>query len=201
MAGSTDSSITVGVSISTGLHLSETHDFRSTNEMFTKTTVTYFVRNNNFNVFKENIVVYVITSLIGVFVFFFALCVLTNMYFKCCRKKNTESRMEENDWQKTQYKSLRFVEAEPEAILHIESQEQTNTDFTYLTPVFSRNKNCEEALSNKNETVIIKNQSFGQRSGTTSVGLNIAYSSNEMPQQDVYIDISDGNEKDLNPEY
>lgn len=104
--------------------------------------------------------------------------------------------MEENSWQKTQYKSLRFVEAEPEALLHIESQEQMNTDFTYLTPVFSRNKSCEEAPSNKNETVIIKNQSFGQSSRTTSVGLNIADLSNDIPQQDVYIDISDGNKTD-----
>lgn len=188
------------MSISTGLHLSETQDFRSDNEMFSETTVSYFVRDNNFNVFKENIVVYVITSLIGVFVFFFALCVLTNIYFKCCRKKNTESKMEGNDLQ-TQYKSLRFVAAEPEAILHLQSQEQLNTDFTYLTPVFSRNKSCKEAFSNKNETVIIKNHSFGQRSGTTSVGLNIANLTNDMPQQDVYIDISDGNKKDLNPEY
>lgn len=147
MASSTASSKTVGVWISTGLHLSETQDFRSDNEMFSETTVTYFVRDNNLNVFKENIVVYIITSLIGVFVFFFALCVLTNIYFKCCRKKYTESRMEGNNWQ-AQYKSLRFVAAEPEAILHLEPQEQSNTDFTYLTPVFSRNKSCEEALTN-----------------------------------------------------
>lgn len=168
--------------------------------MFSDTTVTYFVRNNNLNVFKENIVVHVITSLIGVFVFFFALCVLTNIYFKCCRKKNTESRMEGNDWQ-AQYKSLRFVPAEPETILHLESQEQINTDFTYLTPVFSRNKSFKEALSNKNETVITKNQSFGQISGTASIGQNIVNLTNDMPPQDVYIDISEDNKKDLNSEY
>lgn len=98
MVGSMVFFIIVGVLILIGLYLFEIYDFCFKNEMFIKIIVIYFVWNNNFNVFKENIVVYVIMSLIGVFVFFFVLCVFINMYFKCCWKKYIESRMEENDW-------------------------------------------------------------------------------------------------------
>lgn len=100
---------------------------------------------------KDNSVVRVIISLIGVFVFFFAIFVLTYIYFKCFRKTTAVSgRAKENEWQ-AQYKSLNFDELEPQIPLHSETQEMVNTDFTYLTPVLSLNDNQESRGTGENE--------------------------------------------------
>lgn len=56
------------------------------------------------------------------------------IYFKCFRKPTNARKME----LEAQYKSLRF-----DAVAHPEQQGGVNTDFTYLSPVFSRNENQE----------------------------------------------------------
>lgn len=106
---------------------------------------------HDIDLIKDNSVVRVIISLIGVFVFFFAIFVLTYIYFKCFRKTaNASGGVRENEWQ-AQYKSLNFNEVEPQIPLHPETQEMVNTDFTYLTPVFSRNDNQESRGTGENE--------------------------------------------------
>lgn len=50
------------------------------------------------DLFKNNVVVYVIIGLNGVFVFFFVIFVFIYIYFKCFWKKIYKSRMEGNEW-------------------------------------------------------------------------------------------------------
>lgn len=98
--------------------------------------------------FKDNTIVRVIASLIGVFVFFFAIFVLTYIYFKCVRKTNIAGRgVVKNDLQ-AQYKSLYFDTTEPQTV-YIEPQGLANTDFTYLTPVFNRTVEPQGSEENK----------------------------------------------------
>lgn len=100
----------------------------------------------------DNLVVRIIISLIGVFVFCFAIFVFTYMYFKCFRKTtNASGGVRENESQ-SQYKSLRFDAVEPQLIpLHPEQQGRMNADFTYLTPVFSGNESRESHRTVENE--------------------------------------------------
>lgn len=101
---------------------------------------------------KDNSVVRVIISLIGVFVFFFAIFVLTYIYFKCFRKTtNASGGVRENECQ-AQYKSLSFGAVESQLIpLNPGQQGRVNTDFTYLTPVFSGNESRESRRTGENE--------------------------------------------------
>lgn len=117
-------------------------DFSTDNSKFTDTTLTYLT--SEFDLFKNNLVVHVIISLIGAFVFFFAIFVFTYIYFKCFRKTTNSGGVRETDWQ-AQYKSLRFDSVEPQIPFHPEPQRRMNTDFTYLTPVFSRNNESRES--------------------------------------------------------
>lgn len=108
---------------------------------------------HDYELIKDKSVVRVIISLIAVFVFFFAIFVLTYTYFKCFRKTTSaSSRVRENERQ-AQYKSLRFDAVEPQIPLHPERQELINTDFTYLTPVFSRTDIQESWGTGENETI------------------------------------------------
>lgn len=48
------------------------------------------------DVFKNNILIYIILSLVGVFVFFFVIFVLMNMYFKCLWKGINDNEINVN---------------------------------------------------------------------------------------------------------
>lgn len=100
----------------------------------------------------DSLVVRIIISLIGVFVFCFAIFVFTYMYFKCFRKTNNAGGgVKESEWQ-AQYKSLSFDAIEPQLIpLNPGQQGRVNTDFTYLTPVFSGNESRESRRTGENE--------------------------------------------------
>lgn len=78
-------------------------------------------------------------SLIGNFIFFFAIYALTYIYFKCFWKTTTAS----DGVRKARYKSLSFDAMEPHNPLHPETQGLVNKEFTYLTPVFSNNESRE----------------------------------------------------------
>lgn len=106
----------------------------------------------------DSLIVRIIVSLIGVFVFCFVIFVFTYMYFKCFRKTNNASGgVKENEWQ-AQYKSLSFDAMEPQLIpLNPGQQGRVNADFTYLTPVFSGNESREARhtgeIRNENEII------------------------------------------------
>lgn len=92
-------------------------DFNDDNNKLSDTALTYLP--SDIDLSKNNLVVHVLISLIGVFVFFFAIFVFTFIYFKCFRKTTNTSVLRETDWQ-AQYKSLSFDAVEPQIPLNRE---------------------------------------------------------------------------------
>lgn len=107
------------------------------------------------DLFKNSFVinlVQVIVSLVGVFVFFFAACVVTYIYFKCFRQTTDGKGLNSNQFE-SEYKSLSGMEAvDYESQLHPEPEQQANLELTYLTPVFRNDE--------KNETNIMTESEF-----------------------------------------
>lgn len=130
------------------------YDFSRDTNKYSDTTLSFVPPG--IDLLTDNLVVRIVISLIGVFVFCFALFVFTYIYFKCFRKTTNASGVERETELQAQYKSLRFDTVEPQLIpLHPEPQGRVNTDFTYLTPVFSRNGSGESRrtgeITNENE--------------------------------------------------
>lgn len=145
-------------------------------------------------------VVHVIISLIGVFVFFFAIFVVTYIYFKCFRKTTNTSALKETEWQ-AQYKTLSFDAVEPQLIpLHPDQQGRVNADFTYLTPVFSGNESRESRRTGENElrneneilpeTHLQEQNVCNQKSTSSQDEPNSTY---DDVQEHVYIEITEEN--------
>lgn len=164
---------------------------------YSDTTVSF--AQPGLDLLMDNLVVRVIISLIGVFVFFFAIFVITYIYFKCFRKTTSASvRVRENDWE-AQYKYLSFDAVEPQLIpLHPEQQGRVNTDFTYLTPVVSRNESQESFRNGKNdrknENEIIPNTHLQEQriiSLETISKQNEPNTAHEDVQEHVYIEITE----------
>lgn len=171
------------------------------NNKISDTTLTYY--NQNIEVFKNNSVVHVVISFMGVFIFFFAICVLTYVYFKCCpKRRNDGSGIEENKLQ-TRYNSLNFVVEEPEATINVEGQDQENNkDSTYLTPVFNSNESPKSSIStehiarNKNEAILSENQKIGKQFCRKAANRqNIHNFTKEDVQEHIYIEISEDNQE------
>lgn len=140
-------------------------------------------------------VVHVIISLIGVFVFFFAIFVVTYIYFKCFRKTTNTSALKETEWQ-AQYKTLSFDAVEPQLIpLHPDQQGRVNADFTYLTPVFSGNESRtgENDRRKENEIMIPETHLQEQRvsSQETISRQNEPSIGHDDVQEHVYIEITE----------
>lgn len=142
-----------------------------------KTVDYFFMRDTNKNndttlsfvppgigLLTDNLVVRIVISLIGMFVFCFAVFVFTYMYFKCLRKTTNASGGVREKESQSQYKSLRFDAVEPQLIpLHPEQQGRLNADFTYLTPVFSGNESRESRSTGENEIRNEKTESLQPR--------------------------------------
>lgn len=126
------------------------YDFSRDTNKYSDTTSSFVPPG--IDLLTDNLVVRIIISLIGVFVFCFAIFVFTYMYFKCFRKAtNASDGVRETEWQ-AQYKSLSFDAIEPQLIpLNPGQQGRVNTDFTYLTPVFSGNESRESRRTGENE--------------------------------------------------
>lgn len=84
-------------------------------------------------------IVQVTVSLVGVFVFFFVVCVLTNIYFKCFRGKIESSKTKESKLQAGNVKSLHIEANDNASRIHPE-QDNMNADAMYLTPVSKDSK-------------------------------------------------------------
>lgn len=97
------------------------------------------------DLFKNSFVinlVQVVVILVGIFVFFFAACVVTYIYFKCFRQTTDGKGLNSNQC-KSENKSLNFESVEYESQLHPESEQQANLELTYLTPVFRNDEKSE----------------------------------------------------------
>lgn len=94
------------------------------------------------NLFQNSFIIYIVqvaVSLVGVFVFFFVVCVLTNIYFKCFRGKIESSKTKESKLQAGNVKSLRIEANDNESRIHPE-QDNMNAHAMYLTPVSKDSK-------------------------------------------------------------
>lgn len=100
--------------------------------------------------------------------------------------------MKDNEWQ-AQYKSLSFDAEDPEITVYPEPQRRVNTDFTYLTPVFSSNiepQGSEENKRRQENEVILQETSLHINSNEPS---GIQNESKENVQEHVYIEITEEN--------
>lgn len=130
--------------LSTSLYQTEDQDFPA--------DVNLPIDNDLFkNSFLINLVQAVV-SLVGVFVFFFAACVVTYIYFKCFRQKTDVNRLNSNQCG-SEYKSLSFEAVECESPLRPEPEQQANLELTYLTPVFRNDEKSETNILAESEIV------------------------------------------------
>lgn len=126
--------------------------FSTDNDQPSDTTITNLPPDNY--LFKNDLLVHFIISLVGIFVFFFAIFVLTYIYLKCVRKTTygSDRRVKENELQ-IHYKALSFDAVESHSQVRQEQQGRVDEDCTYLTPVLSRNESHfgENEIRNENE--------------------------------------------------
>lgn len=188
---------TVGISNISVNYKTIDYDFSRGTNKYSDTTLSFVPPG--IDLLTDNLVVRIIISLIGVFVFCFAIFVFTYIYFKCFRKAtNASDGVRETEWQ-AQYKSLSFDAVEPQLIpLHPEQQGRVNTDFTYLTPVVSRNESQESFRNGKNdrknENEIIPNTHLQEQriiSLETISKQNEPNTAHEDVQEHVYIEITE----------
>lgn len=107
------------------------------------------------DLFKNSFVinlVQIVVSLVGVFVFFFAACVVTYIYFKCFRHTTDGKKIKSNQCE-SEHKSLSFEAVEYESPLHSEPEQQANLELTYLTPVFRNDEKSETNILVESEIV------------------------------------------------
>lgn len=107
---------------------------------------------------KTDYIFLVIVVLIGIFVLFFSLFVVTYIYFKCFRKPAIDVGIKDNTWQ-VQYTSLHVEATEPqpqEQLVNVEHRGRVNSDSSYLSPVFVRNESISEpgGVSNNDNRLV-----------------------------------------------
>lgn len=110
---------------------------------FQKETLT---RDNlrNQTLLENSDITYIIISLVGLFVFFFGIFVVTYSYQKCFRRRS-RSNLQDHDItnQPVQYKALHFGAEEQEFEIHSDQLRRLNSDPTYLSPVYHPHQDVE----------------------------------------------------------
>lgn len=104
----------------------------------------------NNDLLKNNIVI----ILLGIFVFFFSVFVISYIYLKCFRKKAIASVINASELQ-AQYKSLNINLVEPENTVQSAPSRRIEMDSAYLLPVFSRNEDSEFELKLESDKPIL----------------------------------------------
>lgn len=104
----------------------------------------------NNDLLKNNIVI----SLLGIFVFFFSVFVMSYIYLKCFRKKSITSVINASESQ-AQYKSLNINLVEPENTAQPVPTRRIEMDSAYLLPVFSRNEDSEFEIKLESDKPIL----------------------------------------------
>lgn len=161
------------------------------------TTVKNISRSND--LLKNDIFV----GLFGVFVLFFIVFVVANIYRKFFRKKLVTSQFKESQWH-AQYQSLNLDGVgTASSVANI----QLNTDSShYLSPVFSRNEDdntgdlqghdIRHGLNVISEELVLGRQRFIPNSSYAENELNVSLAGRA---DHVYIEIGENGEENLNP--
>lgn len=153
--------------------------------------------NRDADIFKNNYVFLVIIILIGVFVLFFSIFVITYIYFKCCRKVTSNSGKNDNEWQ-ANYKSLDFEAMQLEATGHQVNLEQRGrfiSDSSYLSPVFVRSESQNETSGVPNNEITCANnevlpESKLKRQASTNKANEVFLPPGDLTEH-VYIEITE----------
>lgn len=139
--------------------------------------------HTNTDLLKNNIVI----SLLGVFVLFFSLFVISYIYLKCFRKKEKPSGMK-NTEHHSQYKSLDFNQVQPESTIQLEPVIRMGADSAYLLPVFSHNESSKIEIEPESNKIIRDTSIHGYE--ITSQEPNITA---DNVHENVYIEIAEDN--------
>lgn len=176
----------------TSLVLNVTNSYHTVDQDFSldvnkneDSTLTYL--RTDIDLFKNSFVVnlvQVIVSLVGVFVFFFAACVVTYIYVKCFRQTTDGKRLNTNQYE-SEFKSRSF-ELGYESQLTPEPEQQATLELTYLTPVFRRDVKSETNLLTESEIIAELPMHNRQMS---SQHTNISKMTSETLQDHVYIEV------------
>lgn len=113
--------------------------------------------------FKNNFVI----TLLGIFVLFFCIFVLTYVYFKCCRKSTINENITKSEWT-AQYQSLRPMMTEPENTIQSAQVRVNDSAYlspAYLFPVLNRYENMETVNLHGND---VQQENNGVVESTTS---------------------------------
>lgn len=173
------------------IKITDSYSFSADKSKFSSTTLNYLPPN--IDIF-DNVFVLVIICLIGIFVLFFAMFVITYIY-KCFRKTNYAGGRKENEWQ-AHYKSLSLDAVEAEGTVHLEPQELDNSDCTYLTPVFichkssSETRHLDENNGPENNESLHDPQPQGQHILEETQNQNKRNASQQNVHEHVYIEIT-----------
>lgn len=140
----------------------------------------------NNDLLKNNIVI----SLLGIFVLFFSVFVISYNYLKCFRKKSITSVINASESQ-AQYKSLNIGLIEPENMVQPAPPRRTEMDSSaYLLPVFSRNEVSEFEIKLESDKPILDTTVHSNRHELDSLTDNV--------QDHVYIEITKDNTENSN---
>lgn len=142
----------------------------------------------------------VFVGLFGVFVFFFIVFVVGNIYRKFFRKNLVTNQFKESEWH-AQYQSLNGIDtASPVA------QVRPNGESLYLSPVFSRHENdstvdlqghdIRPGLNVVSEELALGRQRFTPDSTYAENELNVSLAGRT---DHVYTDIPENSEENFNP--
>lgn len=99
----------------------------------------------------------VVITLFGIFVMICSIFVFAYIYFKCLKKNHNASRINQNEGQ-AQYKWLSLAALDTRNAAYPEQQAPSNTDPTYLSPVFSPIESSEIPGFQENETRLDSNE-------------------------------------------
>lgn len=147
-------------------------DFSEPSTKISDTTVGNLLLNND--LLKNSVLI----ALFGIFVLICSIFVIAYIYFKCLKKNQNTSGINQNDGH-DQYKSLNFAAPETQSSADLEQQVPLNADPTYLSPVFSQTESSQipgfqenESRLDNNEVLeepMISSQGFGHNDTYTEI--------------------------------
>lgn len=137
----------------TGYFSSETTEFPKSTTKISDTTKDDLVQNND--VLKNSALI----ILFGIFVFIFSIFEIAYIYFKCLRKNQNISELNQNEGQ-AQYKLLSVAARDTRSTAYPEQQVPLDADSTYLSPVLSHPENGELHGFQENESRLENNEVY-----------------------------------------
>lgn len=142
-----------------------TTDFPESTTKLSGTTKNNYSHKNS-DLLKNSVVI----IFFGIFVMICSIFVIAYIYFKCLKKKHNASRKNQNEGQ-AQYKLLSLAALDTQNAAYPEQQAPSNTDPTYLSPVFSPTESSEISRFQENQSRLDNNEILEEPT-VSSLGLS-----------------------------